>query len=59
MLLFRWRLGLPAKHCGILSDADHLIHAYDAAGKVAEGNLANEWRRRIAGAFSFPFLVDI
>lgn len=59
VLLFRWRPNLPAKHCAILADrGERLIHAYDAAGKVVEGNLANEWRRRIAAAFSFPFLQD-
>lgn len=53
VLLFRWRPHMPAKHCGILTGEDRLVHAYDAAGKVAESNLGM-WRRKIAGAFAFP-----
>lgn len=67
LLVFRWRTGLPAKHCGILvamsscpsdrrssTPSARMVHAYDAAGAVAEGSLADEWRRRIAGVFAFP-----
>lgn len=64
MLLFRWRDGVPAKHVAILTQvsgrlgagAARIVHAYDAAGFVSEGNLAREWRQRIVGAFVFPFL---
>lgn len=64
MLLFRWRDGVPAKHVAILTEVcdrlgtgpARIIHAYDAAGFVAEGNLAREWRRRIVAAFVFPFV---
>lgn len=56
VLLFRWRPHLPAKHCAVLSAPGRIIHAYDAAGKVAEVNLAAAWRERIAGVFSFPAL---
>jgi NlpC/P60 family putative phage cell wall peptidase len=54
LIVFRWRPHLPAKHCGILAGPDRMVHAYDAAGKVAEGHLAAAWRRRIAGVFAFP-----
>ncbi|WP_082143738.1 NlpC/P60 family protein [Nitratireductor soli] len=54
VLVFRWRPGLAAKHCGILTADDRMIHAYESAGRVAEGHIADAWRRRIAGVFSFP-----
>jgi NlpC/P60 family putative phage cell wall peptidase len=56
VLLFRWRRDLPAKHVGILSAADCIIHAHDGA-VVAEVPLRS-WRRRIACAFRFPERVD-
>lgn len=53
MLLFRWRPEFAAKHVGILADADHFIHAYEAAS-VLRSALVPSWRRRIAGVFRFP-----
>ena len=53
VLLFRWRLGLPAKHAAIATGAGTIIHAHDGAA-VAEVALASWWRRRLAFAFSFP-----
>ncbi|MDP2121745.1 MAG: NlpC/P60 family protein [Hoeflea sp.] len=53
IILFRWRDGVSAKHAGILSDADHFIHAYEAAG-VIESALVPSWRRRIAVVHRFP-----
>jgi NlpC/P60 family putative phage cell wall peptidase len=58
LLVFRWRPHLPAKHVGILVCPDRIVHAYDAAGKVAEGNLASAWRARIATVFAFPPLGE-
>lgn len=54
LLVFRWRPNLPAKHVAILVSENRIVHAYDAAGKVAEGTLAPQWRRRVVAAFSFP-----
>ncbi|RJG46432.1 NlpC/P60 family protein [Mesorhizobium sp. DCY119] len=54
LLIFRWRAHLPAKHCGIVTEPDRMIHAYQAAGFVAEGSLDPAWKRRIAGVFVFP-----
>jgi NlpC/P60 family putative phage cell wall peptidase len=56
MIVFRWRPHLPAKHAGILvsDDPRRLVHAYDSARKVAEVNLAPQWRQRLAAAFAFP-----
>ena len=56
ILLFRWRAGLPAKHVGILTCGDRMIHAHDGA-MVAEVPLGL-WRRRIACALSFPGVHD-
>lgn len=53
VLLFRWRAGVPAKHCGIATAPGHFIHAHDGAA-VAEVPLPALWRRRIAGCFLFP-----
>ena len=52
VLLFRWREGLPAKHCAIASDAAHMIHAHEGAA-VAEVAI-RPWRRRLAFVFRFP-----
>ena len=53
LLVFRFRDGLPAKHCGILEDQGHFIHAYEQAG-VVRSALVPAWRRRVAGVFRFP-----
>jgi NlpC/P60 family putative phage cell wall peptidase len=52
VLLFRWRDGLPAKHCGIAATASSMVHAHEGAA-VTEVPLGL-WRRRIAYAFRFP-----
>ncbi|WP_084395666.1 NlpC/P60 family protein [Henriciella aquimarina] len=57
VLLFRMGLGCPAKHCAILTGPDRVIHAYWGRS-VCETRLVPWWRRRIAGAFSFPGLED-
>ncbi len=53
VLLFRMRSNCPAKHLGILSSNDHMIHAYTHHG-VQESPLGISWRKRIAYAYSFP-----
>lgn len=53
VLLFRWRAHLPAKHAAIAISADRLIHAYEGQA-VTVSSLVPQWRRRIAGVFSFP-----
>lgn len=53
VLLFRWSRGSAAKHCGIVSTPDRMIHAYAGTG-VVESTLVPSWRRRIAGIFAFP-----
>jgi NlpC/P60 family putative phage cell wall peptidase len=55
-----FRLGrLPrAKHCGILVGENRFIHAQERLG-VAEANLSDNWRRRIAARFTFPDFEDV
>ncbi|KQT55273.1 MULTISPECIES: NlpC/P60 family protein [unclassified Aureimonas] len=53
LLVFRWRTGAAAKHCGLLGREGRLIHAYEGSAVVASP-LGRAWTRRIAGAFRFP-----
>ncbi|MBS0477951.1 MAG: C40 family peptidase [Proteobacteria bacterium] len=53
LVLFRMRPRAIAKHVGILTGADTVLHAYERLG-VIEEPLTNAWRRRIAFAFLFP-----
>lgn len=53
VLIFRLRAGFVAKHAGLMSGPDTMIHAIEGA-PVAEVPLGTWWRRRIAGAFRFP-----
>jgi len=55
VLVFRWRTELPAKHAGVLIAPDRVLHAYEKSREgVTAFHLNPWWRRRIAGAFSFP-----
>jgi NlpC/P60 family putative phage cell wall peptidase len=53
VMLFRWRDGLPAKHCGIATSFDTMVHAHDGAG-VAEVAFRPWWQRHLAHVFRFP-----
>lgn len=53
VLVFRLRGGSVAKHTAILATPATMIHAMEG-GPAAEVALCAWWRRRIAGAFSFP-----
>ncbi|BCP52835.1 peptidase [Kaistia sp. 32K] len=57
LLLFRWRVGLPAKHAAILVAPDRFLHAHDGAS-VATAAFSPWWRRRVAFAFKFPGVID-
>ena len=50
ILLFRMKDTAIAKHCGIMSDASHFIHAYERVG-VIEQQLTEAWMRRLAFGF--------
>ncbi|MGE5510143.1 MAG: NlpC/P60 family protein [Bacteroidota bacterium] len=56
VLVFRYRLRYVAKHAGVLAGAT-LIHAVEGA-PVSEVPFNAWWRRRVAGAFSFPGITD-
>jgi NlpC/P60 family putative phage cell wall peptidase len=56
-VVFRFRPGAPAKHIGILSAPDRLVHAMEG-GPAVEISLTPWWRRRIVAAFSFPGTSD-
>jgi len=53
VLLFRYRPHLPAKHAGIATGAEAMIHAQEKAG-VVEVPLTGWWHRRLAAVFAFP-----
>lgn len=55
LLVFRFRDKYPAKHVGVATGADRMIHAHDGA-RVAEIAIG-AWRRRIVRAFAFPGVV--
>ncbi|MFO1169363.1 MAG: NlpC/P60 family protein [Hyphomicrobiaceae bacterium] len=57
VIVFRLRAEAVAKHVGVVSDLGRMIHAQEGA-PVAEVNIGPWWRRRIAGAFSFPNVID-
>lgn len=57
VVIFRLRAGCVAKHAGILATASTMVHAMEGA-PVAEVALSGWWRRRIAGAFRFPHLIE-
>jgi NlpC/P60 family putative phage cell wall peptidase len=53
VLIFRMKDNFVAKHCGIVTANDHMIHAQDGYG-VVEVSLGAHWDRRVAGVFTFP-----
>ncbi|MBI1234585.1 MAG: peptidase P60 [Alphaproteobacteria bacterium] len=55
VLLFRLKPCLPARHCGILSSSNTLVHAY--WGRAVSETAMTPWWRRIAGQFQFPSQV--
>lgn len=57
MLAFRMGLGVPAKHCAILSAPDLIVHAYWGRS-VVETRLVAWWALRAVAAFRFPGIED-
>jgi NlpC/P60 family putative phage cell wall peptidase len=53
ILLFRWRSHLPAKHAGIATGAETMIHAQEGVA-VSEVALTAWWLRRVAFVYRFP-----
>ena len=57
LILFRWKPSHAAKHLGILVSEQAFIHAYEGHAVMISA-LVPQWRRRIAGAFSFKPIKD-
>ncbi len=55
--IFRYRSGMAAKHCGIITDQDSFVHAMEGV-PVSEVPFANWWHRRLAGVFRFPGVIS-
>jgi len=56
-VVFRLRPGVVAKHAAIVASASTMIHAMEGA-PVCEVSFSPWWRRRLAGAFRFPDLIE-
>ncbi|MDX2288547.1 MAG: NlpC/P60 family protein [Hyphomicrobiaceae bacterium] len=57
VVVFRYRTGHAARHCGIIGGSDSFIHAMERV-PASEVALSDWWRRRIAGVFEFPGVSD-
>lgn len=57
VLVFRMRRGAIAKHAGVLASPTSMIHAVERFG-VVEVIFNLWWRRRLAGVFAFPGVMD-
>lgn len=53
VLLFRFRMGCPAKHAAIKTNDIQMIHAYSGR-TVCETFITPWWERRLAFAYAFP-----
>jgi NlpC/P60 family putative phage cell wall peptidase len=54
IVVFRMVRNRPAKHCAVVSNEDHVIHAYQSIGSVQETVLDEHWSSKIVGVFRFP-----
>ncbi len=57
VVVFRLKAGLIAKHAAIVTTPETFIHAIEGS-PACEVPFGPWWRRRIAGAFSFPGVID-
>ncbi len=57
ILVFRFRPHTVAKHAAVLASPDIIIHAIEGAA-VSEARFNSWWRRRVAGAFALPGIID-
>ncbi len=53
VVLFRLHAKLSPRHCGIIVDENHFIHAQERSG-VLISTLDTNWCRRIHSLFAFP-----
>lgn len=56
VILFRWRAHLPAKHAGIATSKDSMIHAQEDV-TTSEIAIGDWWLRHLAFAFRFPGVI--
>ena len=57
MVLFRLGRTMAPKHCGIMVSEARFVHAQEGLG-VVEANLTEGWRKRVAGRYDFPGVID-
>ena len=57
VLVFRMKEGMSAKHCGIITSQDTMIHAYSGQA-VFEVSLGHHWYRKVAAVLRFPCEED-
>lgn len=53
VVCMRWKPGVVAKHCLILTDAGKAIHSLQTV-PVTEFHLSEWWREKFVAAFKFP-----
>lgn len=53
VLIFRFRRWMVAKHAGLMTGPETMVHAMEGAA-VREISLSPWWQRKIAAVFSFP-----
>lgn len=58
VLVFRMKRNVSAKHCGIVTGKDMMIHAYSRE-KVYEVSLGEHWYRKVAAVLRFPCKEEI
>lgn len=58
VLVFRWKTGYAAKHCGIATSGNTMIHAHDGAC-VSEVVIGETWKRKVVGVFGFGSISNI
>ncbi len=54
VLVFRMKPHVSAKHCGIITDTDMMVHAYSQQ-KVFEVSLGSHWLKKVAAVLRFPY----
>jgi NlpC/P60 family putative phage cell wall peptidase len=57
LIIFRWKEHLPAKHAGICFTQESFVHSHESGG-VIRSSLGSQWRKRVAGIFTFPAIGE-
>ena len=53
VILFKMIRNMPAKHCAIMIDENHFIHAQEHIG-VVEASLSKAWASHVFAVYKFP-----